>query len=74
MILEVKGLWGLQPNDTIPSMKYENDSIVLKRCFVAGGIGAPHEIDGIIRKENNMDILRQLLKTSTRKLKFECVL
>uniref|UniRef100_A0A673X6X6 PH and SEC7 domain-containing protein 1-like n=1 Tax=Salmo trutta TaxID=8032 RepID=A0A673X6X6_SALTR len=38
-------------------------------CFAAGGTGALHKIDGIMRKENYVDILKQRLKTSVRKLK-----
>ena len=38
-------------------------------CFAAGGTGALHKIDGIMREENYVDILKKLLKTSVRKLK-----
>ena len=38
-------------------------------CFAAGGTGALHKIDGIMRMENYVDILKQHLKTSVRKLK-----
>ena len=38
-------------------------------CFAVGGTGALHKIDGIMRKENDVDILKQHLKTSVRKLK-----
>ena len=38
-------------------------------CFAAGGTGALHKIDGVLRKENYVDILKQLLKTSVRKVK-----
>ena len=38
-------------------------------CFAAGGTGALHKIDGIMRQENYVDILKQHLKTSVRKLK-----
>ena len=38
-------------------------------CFAAGGTGALHKIDGFMRKENYVDILRQHLKTSVRKIK-----
>ena len=38
-------------------------------CFAAGGTGALHKIDGIMRKENYVDILKQHLKASVRKLK-----
>ena len=39
------------------------------RCFAAGGTGALHKIDVIMRKEHYVDILKQHLKTSVRKLK-----
>ena len=38
-------------------------------CFAAGGTGALHKIDGIMRQENDVDILKQYLKTSVRKVK-----
>jgi hypothetical protein len=41
-------------------------------CFVAGGTGALHKIDVIMRQENDVDILTQHLKTSVRKLKLGC--
>ena len=41
-------------------------------CFAAGGTGALHKIDGIMRKLNYVDILKQHLKTSVRKLKLGC--
>ena len=38
-------------------------------CFAAGGTGALHKIDGIMSQDNIVDILKQHLKTSVRKLK-----
>ena len=38
-------------------------------CFAAGGTGARHKIDGIMRQEKYVDILKHHLKTSVRKLK-----
>uniref|UniRef100_A0A8C7VPB6 Phospholipid-transporting ATPase n=1 Tax=Oncorhynchus mykiss TaxID=8022 RepID=A0A8C7VPB6_ONCMY len=38
-------------------------------CFAAGGTGALHQIDGIMSEENYVDILKQHLKTSVKKLK-----
>jgi hypothetical protein len=38
-------------------------------CFATGGTGALHKIDGTTRKNNYVDILKQHLKTSVRKLK-----
>ena len=37
--------------------------------FAAGGTSALHKIDGIMREENDVDILKQHLKTLVRKLK-----
>jgi hypothetical protein len=31
-------------------------------CFAAGASGALHKIDGIMRQENDVDILKQHLK------------
>jgi hypothetical protein len=42
-------------------------------CFAAGGTGVLHNIDDIMREEENyVDILKQHLKTSVRKLKLGC--
>ena len=38
-------------------------------CFAAGETGALHKIDGITRKGKQVDILKQHLKRSVRKLK-----
>ena len=38
-------------------------------CFATGGTGALHKIDGIRSQENYVDILKQHLKISVRKLK-----
>ncbi|CDQ62187.1 unnamed protein product [Oncorhynchus mykiss] len=35
-------------------------------CFAAGGTGALHKIDGIMRQENDADILKKHLKTSLK--------
>ncbi|CDQ92832.1 unnamed protein product [Oncorhynchus mykiss] len=54
---------------TQPFTAQEGDIIMLWGCFAAGGTGALHKIDGIMRQENYVDILKQHLKTSVRKLK-----
>ena len=38
-------------------------------CFAARRTGALHKIDGFMRREYYVDILKQHLKTSVRKLK-----
>jgi hypothetical protein len=50
------------------SVKHGGGSIILWGCFAAGETGALHKIDGIIRRQNYVDILKQHLKTSVRKL------
>ncbi|KAK6322560.1 hypothetical protein J4Q44_G00073520 [Coregonus suidteri] len=59
-----------KPKNTIPTVMHRGGSIMLWGCFAAEGTGALHKIDGIMRKENYVDILKQHLKTSVRKLKF----
>uniref|UniRef100_A0AAZ3PAX7 Tc1-like transposase DDE domain-containing protein n=1 Tax=Oncorhynchus tshawytscha TaxID=74940 RepID=A0AAZ3PAX7_ONCTS len=41
-------------------------------CFAAGGTGALHKIDGIMKQENCVYVLKKHLKTSVRKLKLGC--
>ena len=46
-----------KPKNTIPKVKHRGGSIMLRRCFAAGGTGALHKIDGIMRQENYVAIL-----------------
>ena len=50
----------------IPPGKHGGGSIMLWGCFAAGGTGALHKIDGIMRNENYVAILKQHLKTSVK--------
>ena len=50
-------------------MKLDGGRFMLWVCFSAGGTGALHKIDCIMRHENDVDILKQHLKTSVKKLK-----
>ena len=58
-----------KPKNTIPTVKHGSGCIMLWGCFAAEMTGALHKIDGIMRTENDVDILKQHLKTSVRKLK-----
>jgi hypothetical protein len=42
--------------NTIPTVKHRGGSIMLWACFAAGGNGALHKIDDIMRRDNCVDI------------------
>ena len=58
----------LQAEEHHPNREARGGSIMLCGCIAAGGTGALHKIDGIMMVEIYVDILKQHLKTSARKL------
>ena len=60
---------GLQAKEHHPNREARGWQHHVVVCFAAGGTGALHNIDGIMRMENYVDILKPNLKSSVRKLK-----
>ncbi len=52
-----------------PTMKHSAGSIMLWGCFAWNGTGTLQKVDGIMRKEDCLKILKQHLKTSARNMK-----
>ena len=57
------------PNKSIPTVKHGGGSIMLWGCFAAAGTGQIQKVDGIMRKEQYLEILTHNLKSSVRQLK-----
>ena len=53
-------------NKTIPTVKHKGDSIMWWGCFAAAGTGKLNKVDGIMRKEQYIEILKHNLKSSAR--------
>ena len=57
-----------KPKNTIPTVKHKGGRILGWGGYAAGGTGALHKLDGSRRAGNYVDILKQHLNTSVRKL------
>ena len=67
------GKWGvLRAEEHHPNRDAQRWQHHVAGCFAAGRTGTLHKIDGIMREENYVGILKQHLKTSVRKLKLGC--
>ena len=62
----------MQAEEHYPNRGARCGSIMLWGCLLQEGLIALHKIDGTMRKRNYVDILKQHLKTSVRKLKLGC--
>jgi hypothetical protein len=62
---------GEASKNTIPTVKHGGGSIILLGALLQEGL-VHFKRDGIMRQENYVDILKQHLKTSVRKLKLGC--
>ena len=57
----------LQAEDTIPTVKHGGGSIML--CFAAGGTGALHKMDDIMREDNYVDIIEAASQDISQEVK-----
>ena len=64
----------MKPKNAILTVKHVGGSIMFWGCFAAEGTATLQKIDGIMRGGNYMDVWKQHLKASVRKLKLGCKL
>lgn len=56
------------PKNTIPTVKHGGGNIMLWGCFAANGTGKLHKVEGIMKKEQYIEILEENLKSSAKQL------